>query len=379
MPCIGLGAPGPGGPGHGSVVVTISPGDITPAASQIVPFTVSIVGLTDQSVHWTLDPPTAPGTIDLNTGRYVAPATVSSSQTLAVIATSVADPTKSGVAYIHLILPVTVSVSPPVTSLSISAKAPLQAQQFTPIVDNTPNQTVTWKLDSPVGFIDSTTGLYTAPAAINSQQTVTAIATSVADPSKQGTATIRLTPVVVVTIPPPSITVLHPSDTLAFTAGVSGTTNPAVMWYSNPEGLIDPNSGVFTAPSTISSSIPVAVIAASVADPTKRGTVTVTLKPSPTAVPTHEVDLTWIASTSDLGTPLSGYIIYRYDVACGSSPAPSGPPPTPVSGPTLIRGTSFADTEVEANQCYFYDATFKNDSGTESAHSASVGVHIPSP
>ena len=54
-------------------------------------------------------------------------------------------------------------------------------------------RSVTWSLSPNVGSI-STAGLYTAPASITSTQTITVTATSAADTTKKGTATVTLNP-----------------------------------------------------------------------------------------------------------------------------------------------------------------------------------------
>jgi RHS repeat-associated protein len=67
-----------------------------------------------------------------------------------------------------------------------------QTQQFTASVSNTSNTTVVWTIvPAGVGTIDST-GLYTAPAMISAQQTVTVMATSLADSTKSASATLTL-------------------------------------------------------------------------------------------------------------------------------------------------------------------------------------------
>src|SRR5262249_21882723 len=62
---------------------------------------------------------------------------------------------------------------------------------FSTRVTNSPNTAVTWSADS--GTV-SNTGLYTAPAAVVTQQTVAVRATSVADPAKSGVALVTLLP-----------------------------------------------------------------------------------------------------------------------------------------------------------------------------------------
>jgi len=88
---------------------------------------------------------------------------------------------------------ISVSVSPTTTTVQAGA-----TQQFTATVTGTTDTTVTWSVNdvvggnSTVGTI-SASGLYTAPAAVPSPDTVTVKATSVADPSKSASATVTIT------------------------------------------------------------------------------------------------------------------------------------------------------------------------------------------
>ena len=68
-----------------------------------------------------------------------------------------------------------------------------KTQQFTATVSGTSNTGVTWSRNPAVGTI-STSGLYTAPSSITSQQTVQVTATSVADPTKSASAIVTLNP-----------------------------------------------------------------------------------------------------------------------------------------------------------------------------------------
>ncbi|MGA3293854.1 MAG: hypothetical protein ABSE45_07720 [Candidatus Acidiferrales bacterium] len=82
--------------------------------------------------------------------------------------------------------PVSVNVSP--QSVTLTAN---QTQPFTATVVNSTNQSVTWSINPNVGSINSSTGLYTAPATIASNQApVTVTATSAVGPA--GNATVNL-------------------------------------------------------------------------------------------------------------------------------------------------------------------------------------------
>jgi hypothetical protein len=81
---------------------------------------------------------------------------------------------------------VAVSVGPASVTLTANGQ-----QQFTAAVRGTNNTAVTWSMNPSVGTL-TTSGLYTAPAAISSAQTITITATSVADPTKSANATVTL-------------------------------------------------------------------------------------------------------------------------------------------------------------------------------------------
>jgi hypothetical protein len=83
---------------------------------------------------------------------------------------------------------VAVQVSPNTASLMAS-----QTKQFTASVTGSSNTAVSWSLSPQVGTVTAN-GLYAAPASIPSAQTVKVIATSQADNTKSGTATVSLLP-----------------------------------------------------------------------------------------------------------------------------------------------------------------------------------------
>lgn len=82
-----------------------------------------------------------------------------------------------------------ISVTPTATAVNAGL-----TQQFTATVNFTTNTAVTWSLAPNTGTI-SASGLYTAPATVNSYQTVVVTATSVADTTKFASAIITLAPI----------------------------------------------------------------------------------------------------------------------------------------------------------------------------------------
>jgi hypothetical protein len=178
-----------------------------------------------------------------------------------------------------------VSVTPPAASPAPNAKV-----QFTAAVQgSTTNEAVTWTAST--GTITSN-GMYTAPSA---SATGMVTATSVADPSKSASAVVTVAaasnpgnpsnppsgPGVTSVTVTPSTASATTGSVLTFKASVQGsTTNLGVIWHAS-SGTIS-SGGVFTAPSSAGTSI---VTAASVADPTKIGSASITVTAPPTNNP----------------------------------------------------------------------------------------------
>ena len=179
---------------------------------------------------------------------------------------------------------VSVSVSPASTSVQTGSQ-----QQFTAKVNGSSNTTVTWQVNgvtggnSTVGTVSSS-GLYSAPAAVPSPAAVTVKAISQADTTKTASATVTVTaPAQVgISVSPTSASV-QTSLAQQFAASVSGSSNTAATWKVN--GVAGGNSavgtitstGLYTAPSAIPSPATVTVTAVSQADTTKSASASVTV------------------------------------------------------------------------------------------------------
>jgi hypothetical protein len=153
-----------------------------------------------------------------------------------------------------------------------------QTQQFSA---NSCSGSITWSL-TPAGVGTLTTsGFYTAPASIATQQTVTVTAADPANPAGPASATITLDPSVAVSVTPASVT-LYSGQSQQFSATVLYTGNTTVNWTISPSdaGSISA-TGLFTATSSLATGQTVTVTATSQADPTKSATATVTLSPLP--------------------------------------------------------------------------------------------------
>ncbi len=256
----------------GPITVSVSPQIGSLSVNQTLQLTATVTGTSNTAVTWSILSGGA-GSVS-TTGLYTAPASITTQQTVTVRATSVADPTKNGSATVTLI-PVTITVNPQTGSRSVN-----QTLQLTATVTGTGNTAVTWSILSGGAGSVSTTGLYTAPASITTQQTVTVQAASSADTTKTATATITLTPVSV-TVGPPS-TSLSVNQTWQLTATVTGSSNTTVTWsiLSGGAGSVS-TTGLYTAPATILTQQIVTVRATSSADATKTATATITLTVPP--------------------------------------------------------------------------------------------------
>jgi hypothetical protein len=242
---------------------------------------------------------------------YTAPAIVPSGATVTLTAASISDSSKSAMATITLTASsaaIVVAVSP--TSVSVPTGG---NQNFTAVVQNDSlNKGVTWALlgascsEGACGTLSATSSLsgvaitYTAPAILPSGATITLRATSIADGTKSGDATITITSValpIVVTLSP-SLVSVETSGNQSFTATVQNDSqNKGVNWTLSGIGcsgvlcgtLSAPSSAsgaaiTYTAPAGLPSSTAVTLTATSVTDGTKSAAATITVTSSAISV-----------------------------------------------------------------------------------------------
>ena len=357
-----------------TLIVEVAPGTASLTAAQTQQFTQTITGNPNTAVTWSVSCAAggaACGTVD-STGLYSAPAVIPSQYDVTVMATSGADNTKSATAVVTL-HPLTIQVSPQSATLGVS-----MTQQFDADIQGNPNTAVTWSVNcqaggAACGSIDAN-GLYTAPATLDTESSVTVTATSSADNSKTATATVTLVPVTVSVSPKTAS--LTESGTQQFTANVQGTTNTAVTWSVSCEaggaacGGIDGN-GLYTAPATIGGPTTVTVTATSQADTAKTDTATVTV----TSVPVLVVGIT--PSTVQTVT-LGGSVFLSATVSNDSGNQGVSWSITPVSGcgalsnQTNTSATFAAPSSLAAN-C---TANVTAKSVADNTKQASVSINV---
>ena len=177
---------------------------------------------------------------------------------------------------------VAVTVSPNQVALNPGAQ-----QTFLATVTGTTNSVVIWGLSGPgcsgiaCGQISSQ-GLYTAPATIPIPNIVNVTATSLADGTKSGTATISINTPVTVSVSPSTMQLLTGAQQ-QFTATVKGSSDTAVTWTLSGSGCAGAtcgtinSTGLYKAPAAVPSPPTVTVTATSQADPTKSSFAVVTV------------------------------------------------------------------------------------------------------
>ncbi|RKG52006.1 hypothetical protein D7X30_34840 [Corallococcus sp. AB011P] len=277
-----------------TVIVKVTPEVVTIGQGTVTDLTAEVSGSSITAVQWSVEGGDENGTVS-STGRYTAP---SKSGTFTVTATSVADPTKKGSASITVepvvVEEVKLTVSPTSGSTTWDGTVQLTAQ-----VSGTNNLAVQWSVEGgdANGYVSST-GVYRAPKKTGS---FTVTATSVADPTKKATATIRVDPVVVetvvVTVSPKTGTVAQDAA-FSLSAQVTGTNNLAVQWSvegGDDNGTVS-STGVYRAPRRDGT---FTVTAISVADPTKSDSATLTV--SGVVLPTVTVTVSPKTATVDQG------------------------------------------------------------------------------
>jgi Fe-S cluster assembly iron-binding protein IscA len=265
---------------------------VSPSSAQVKPggqLQFTTTGAVDDIVIWSLS---GVGCSGINCGEitsnglYTAPATAPSPAGVVVVATSLFDLTQSGSATVTIGTAATVGVtiSPTLVTVAKSGK-----QQFTANVTGTSNTALIWTV-SGVGCVAgscgtiSTSGLYTAPAAVPNPPQATVKATSVADPTKSASATVDIQAAASVSVSvSPSTAQVSAGGQKQFSATVTGSTNTSVNWTVAGTGCSGSScgsisaSGLYTAPASVPTPPTVTITATSVAAPSQSAKATVTL------------------------------------------------------------------------------------------------------
>lgn len=290
--CGGGGGAAP--PPTSSVAVSITPSSASPLLGNTQQFNATVTGTSNSAVTWSVNGVAGGnntvGTVS-NAGLYTAPQRLPSPATVTVKATSQADTSKSGSASVTVTSDIAVSIATsPAGVASTQCGASIQISAAVSSAGD-PDKAVTWSVDGVVGGNGSVgtvseSGLYTAPSAVPTPDTVTVVATSVADPAKSASTTITiLASLVAMAISPTSATA-QTGDKVQFTVTVTGTDNPEVAWSVNDNLGGDPTtgtisvSGLYTVPAAVPDPRTVTVRATSVDHPSASAAATVLINPA---------------------------------------------------------------------------------------------------
>ncbi len=292
--------------------VSISPSSATVALGAAQGFQATVTGAQDSTVTWDVNGvvggSAALGTvvnsqIAPDTTTYTAPLAQPPGGSVVVHARSNAAPGVSASATVTFTATRDVSVSPGSATLALS-----HAQTFSAVVNNSPNQNVTWLVDGiaggnpsvgqicvtgsypclPLAASDGGPVDYLAPAGVPSPNPVTITATSQADGTRSASVSITILPHVVVSIQPGSVAMAGTAQQ-RFTASVLGTYDDlTVIWTANGAACSDPSAcgaidstGLFTAPADAPSPDLIDVVATSDEDTSQSATATVTITDGP--------------------------------------------------------------------------------------------------
>lgn len=256
--------PGCGGGGSQSGTVLISPATANVFQGGTQSFAAMVVGQSGSAVSWAVQE-SAGGSITSG-GVYTAPNT---SGIFHVIATNQADSSKSSTAAV-VVPQVAVSLKQTTATVDVG-------NQFTLIASTTGtvNTSVSWAIqEGASGGSVTSSGVYTAPGTYG---TFHVIATSQADTTKQATAAVTVSPLLVSLFPTSDM--LGPLGVRFFSATVNTSLNTNVTW-SVQEGAAGGSvtaSGQYTAPNNIGA---FHVVATSAQDLTKNATANETIVPS---------------------------------------------------------------------------------------------------
>ena len=236
--------------------------------------------------------------------------------------------------------------------------APSQTQMFIASVANSSNTAVTWSLNPAVGSI-SNRGVYTAPAAIATAQTVTVTATSAADSTKRASSRVTLA-----SIPAPTFFPAPGAYTSTTSVTLSDGDSSAMIYYTTDGSTPSASSIRYTEaiPLSISATVRAIAINGTLNSAVTSGyytisaplAVVVTLTPTNAIIPvglnqqfaafvagTQTTAVTWTVS----GTGCSG-------TACGtisSSGLYTAPAVVPSSSAVTITATNLSNAAQSAS------------------------------
>ncbi len=242
-----------------SVGISLNPSTATLNPAQTLGLTAVATDSTNSPMAWSFSPNVGSLAASGDKAVYTAPA-ISASQTIAVIVTVVTSEAKASA---EIILSPALNISP--------ASGTLTNSQTLTFVTSGSNATgVVWSVSPAVGTLveSGPTAVYTVPASFSRRQMVQVEATSASNSSLVARAIVTLVPTVAISMTPQSMDILT-GDQIVLTPTVTGLTNTEVNWILSPSvGTID-NTGLYTAPTSLTQDMAVTATVIAQADTTK--------------------------------------------------------------------------------------------------------------
>ncbi len=385
--CSGVVGTGPSQPPP-HITVQIAPPIATVLLGEPQTFLAVVTNTTNTSVTWSVNGipggNAAVGTIDAN-GAYKAPQILPVPASVSLTATSVADPSKSGVATIDVTSTFTLGITG--SSFVDANNTATYVATLTPTANSNPSRIISWSVTgagcsgAACGTISSS-GVYSAPSIPPSPATVQIVATPQADPTKVASLSVTILPAISVLVSPTAATVALGS-TQPFQATVTGAQDSTVTWDVNGvvggnstvgfilNSQITPDSTTYTAPQALPAGGSVAIRARSDADPNISGSamifftapINVTLAPASASLALNErqtftaqvngtpnQNVSWLVNGISGGNPVSGQICMTGYSPCQPVSASNGgsvdylaPAGLPSPNPVTISATSQED------------------------------------
>lgn len=292
----GAGSVAPPPPPPPSIIVGVTPASGTALLGQTLAFTANVSNTADTAVLWSVNgiPGGSPqaGTISA-AGLYTAPADLPQGGTVQVTATSHADTSKSSTALVTISSDVSVTLTPGSAAVELGA-----AQTFRASITSGghPDTAVRWSLSGAAcpgacGTLDGS-GVYTAPQILPASPGVTITATSVADPSRQASASVTITSNFTLQLAAPASLSMGATNTLLATLTPAPGSNPstALSWSLAGTGCTGSACGILSATTTSSAGGGTAIAepAGYTAPAAATQTFTVTITVTPQADPTKK-------------------------------------------------------------------------------------------
>jgi hypothetical protein len=248
----GAGSVAPSSPSPPSITISITPSSGSVLLGESLSFSASVSNTTNKSVTWSVNGVVGglslTGTITAD-GVYTAPADLPAGATVQVTATSNANSSVSATANVAITSDISVSLSPNTAGVELGAVQPFQASIKS---QGRPDPSVRWSLagtacPNACGSVDGN-GNYTAPQILPSTATVSLTATSVADPTKQSTASITITSHFTLQVSAPANVQTGSAVTLTATLTPVPGSNPsnALSWSLQGSGCTSSACGVLT-------------------------------------------------------------------------------------------------------------------------------------